>query len=62
MAGQNPNNLTVALFVKSVIVGHPESLELFGEICDYLGNAFAPPLIQVVACGQLQRNATMTVY
>lgn len=41
MAGQNTSNLTVPLFVKSVIAGHPESMELFDEICGYLGNALA---------------------
>ncbi len=41
MAGHKEENLTVPLFVKSVLAGHTQSMELFDEICGYLGGALA---------------------
>ncbi|WRS27166.1 ROK family transcriptional regulator [Oscillospiraceae bacterium MB08-C2-2] len=41
MAEKKQENLTVSLFVRSVLAGHEESLELFDEICNYLGSALA---------------------
>lgn len=41
LAGKDMRNLTVSLFVKSVLAGHPQSLELFDEVCGYLGTSLA---------------------
>ncbi len=41
MAEKDEHNITVSLFVRSVLAGHNESLELFDEICSYLGSALA---------------------